>query len=311
MSRVERKGVESPCCFTPLAMWWWLLGRLGEGGVWGAGGGALLHWEEEGGRAGSSSAQTKGGGGSGREAERRREGLKVTPAPGPGPPSPAPPARPPTHPPISGPPFVPFLGPLPPVGGGEQRGPRPSRPLLRASAGCPRPLAAPREVLSSTRPLYAMSPPGSAAGESAGGGGGGGGSGVPEEPMAAADEGPAREEVRAGGPRYPRTAATRPPSPAPHTVPAGSAAERPAPRTPSRPLQPQSAPLPRPGGPLSPRRRGRGRAGGGARGVLGRGRGPGRSLADPGLSGEGLRRLLDEDGGRHPTLKARKEDWRG
>ncbi|XP_031203020.1 transmembrane protein 151B isoform X2 [Mastomys coucha] len=41
-----------------------------------------------------------------------------------------------------------------------------------------------------------MSPPGSAAGESAGGGGGGGGSGVPEEPMAAADEGPAREEQR-------------------------------------------------------------------------------------------------------------------
>ncbi|CAO2607580.1 Transmembrane protein 151B, partial [Lemmus lemmus] len=96
----------------------------------------------------------------------------------------------------SPPPLVPFLGPLPPAGGGEQRGPRPSRPLLRASAGCPRPLAAPREVQSSTRPLYAMSPPGSAAGESAGGGGGGGGSGVPEEPMAAADEGPAREEQR-------------------------------------------------------------------------------------------------------------------
>lgn len=164
-----------------------------------------------------------------------------------------------------------------------------------------------------------MSPPGSAAGESAGGGGGGGGSGVPEEPMAAADEGPAREEVRAGGPRYPRTAATRPPSPAPrrppspapHTVPAGSAAERPAPRTQSRPLQPQSgaaAPTWRPAQSAEARkgpRRGRGS------GVLGRGRGPGRSLADPGLSREGLRRLLDEDGGRHPTLKAGKEDWRG
>jgi hypothetical protein len=59
--------------------------------------------------------------------------------------------------------------------------------------------------------------------------------------MASADEGPAREEVRAGGPRFPRTTATWPPSPAPRAVPAGSAAERPAPRTPSRPLQPQSS----------------------------------------------------------------------
>ncbi|KAM5262958.1 transmembrane protein 151B [Ctenodactylus gundi] len=41
-----------------------------------------------------------------------------------------------------------------------------------------------------------MSPPGSAAGESGAGGGGGGGPGVPEEPTAAADEGPAREEQR-------------------------------------------------------------------------------------------------------------------
>lgn len=221
----------------------------------------------------------------------------MTPAPGPGPPSPAPPARPPTHPPTSAPPpSVPFLGPLPPTGGGEQRGPRPSRPLPRASAGCPRPLAAPREVLSSTRPLYAMSPPGSAAGESAGGGGGGGGSGVPEEPMAAADEGPAREEVRAGGPRC------SPPPPSPH-----GRDPAPIPRAAHGPRRfrrrAAGAPHPEPAAAAAVRRqcpdlaagsvRGgeEGAApGAGLRGVLGRGRGPGRSLADPGLSGEGLRR---------------------
>lgn len=129
--------------------------------------------------------------------------------------------------------------------------------------------------------------------------------------MAAADEGPAREEVRAGGPRYPRTAATRPPIPrashgprrfrrraagAPHPEPAAAAAVRAAAPTWRPTLSAEARKGPR---------RGRGS------GVLGRGRGPGRSLADPGLSGEGLCRLLDEDGGRHPTLKARKEDWRG
>lgn len=207
-------------------------------GGWGRGSAAL------GGRGGARWLQL----GSDKRRRRERAGGGAAPRgpqgdtrPRPRPPQPGP-FSPPSHPsPPSPASPVPFLGPLPPAGGGEQRGPRPSRPLLRASAGCPRPLAAPREVLSSTRPLYAMSPPGSAAGESAGGGGGGGGSGVPEEPMAAADEGPAREEVRAGGPRFPRTTATWPPSPAPRAVPAGSAAERPAPRTPSRPLQPQSS----------------------------------------------------------------------
>lgn len=203
---VSRLGVGKGCGEPLLLLFFggWLLGRL-EGGVWGAGGGAPA-LGGRGGRAGFSFAQTKGGGGSGREAERRREGLKVTPAPGPGPPSPAPQPASPSLDPYT---RCPFQVPSPQRGVGSSEGPAPSRPLPRARAGCPRPPAAPREALSSTRPLYAMSPPGSAAGESAGGGGGGGGGGpgVPEEPTAAADEGPAREEVRARGAPFPGAAA--------------------------------------------------------------------------------------------------------
>lgn len=168
-------------------------------------------------------------------------------------------------------------------GVGSSEGPAPSHSLPWARAGCPGPPAAPREALSSTRPLYAMSPPGSAAGESAGGGGGGGGPGVPEElaaAAAAADEGPAREEVRAGEP-LPRA---RPqPSPIPRrAAPAGSAAARPAPRTPGRPRQPQSGVAVPTRRRSCPWWRGRGRARGGARGSRAGGGAQGRGLADPG-----------------------------
>lgn len=171
---------------------------LRRGGVWfgGARGGAAAAGRTQGGvQAGSSIssgwAQTKGGGGgSGWEAERSREGLKVTPGPGPPktrPPKPASPA--PSSPAPSRPPLAPRC--------------RAGRERAREGplAGCPRPPAAPREAQSSTHPHFAMSPPGSAAGESAGGGGGGGGGGpgVPEEPTVT-DDGPAREEVRVGPP---------------------------------------------------------------------------------------------------------------
>ena len=194
----RRRGAGSPCCLSPLG---WLLGRLGEGGVWGAGGGAPVL----GGRGGARWLQLR----SDKRRRRERAGGGAAPRgpqgdtrPRPRPP-PARPPSPPPHPHPQAPyPWCPFQAPSPRRGVGSSEGPAPSAPLPRAGAGCPRPPAAPREALSSTRPLYAMSPPGSAAGESGGGGGGGGGGpGVPEEPTAAAatDEGPAREEVRAGG----------------------------------------------------------------------------------------------------------------
>ena len=259
------RGAGSPCCFSPLG---WPLGRLGEGGVWGAGGGAPAL----GGRGGARWLQL----GSDKRQRRERAGGGAAPRgpqgdthPRPRPPRPGPPARLPI--PIPQPLTRGALSrpPSPRRGVGSSEGPAPSRPFPRAGTGCPRPPAAPREALSSKRPLYAMSPPGSAAGESGGGGGGGGGGpGVPEEPTAAAaaDEGPAREEVRAGGAPSPGTAAAWPPSPAargprrfrrsaagaPHPEPAAAAAVPPS--------------LPQPGGWSCPRWQGRGRAGGGARG---------------------------------------------
>lgn len=268
-----------------------------------------MHWEEEGGRAGSSSAQTKGGGGSGREAERRREGLKVTPAPGPGPPSPAPSVRPPTHPPISSLPSA-LSRPPPPGGGwGAERAPPLAPPPQDQRRMPPAPGSPPGGPELNAPPLRHVPPwlgrgrerrrrrrrwrlrgPRGAHGSGGRGprprGGESRRSPVPPynrdlAPIPRTSRGPRRFRRRAAG--------------APHPEPAAAAAvQQHCPDLAARAVRCGEE------GAVS---------GAGLTGVRGRGRGPGRSLADPRLSREGLGQPPGEDGGRHPTLKAGREDW--